>query len=107
MPETPLQFKRPNAISLARVRDRLSFLYLDRCAVMQDDNGTLARVGVDTNRERTVYLPTATLASLMLGPGTSLTQPAAAALARTGCSVSFVGVGQCARTRRSRPLPHR
>lgn len=93
MADTPLQFKRPNAISLARVRDRLSFLYLDKCAVIQDDNGTLARVGIDTNRERTVYLPTATLASLMLGPGTSLTQPAAAALARMGCSVSFVGSG--------------
>lgn len=93
MADTPLPFKRPNALSLVRVSDRLSFLYIDRCAVAQDENGTLARVGVDTPNDRTVYLPTATLSCLLLGPGTSITQPAASALARVGCAVSFVGSG--------------
>lgn len=40
-----------------------------------------------------MYLPTATLAALLLGPGTSITQAAAAALARTGCAAVFTGSG--------------
>lgn len=93
MAETPVRFKRPTGLSLTRVRDRLSFLYLDKCAVVQDDNGTLAQVGVDTKKQKTVYLPVAGLSCLMLGPGTSITQQAVASLSRCGCAVSFVGSG--------------
>lgn len=93
MPQTPVAYKKPHALSLSRIRDRLTFLYLDKCAIRQDDNGTLATIHTGTDNERTAYLPTATLACLLLGPGTSLTQAAAAALARTGCATIFVGSG--------------
>lgn len=79
---------------MTRVRDRATFLYLDLCRIEQDDNGTHAKVEFDDG-PRTTYLPTATLSCLMLGPGTSITAPAAAALARTGCSVLFTGSGGC------------
>lgn len=93
MPETPVPLKRPNAISLVRIRDRLSFVYLDRCRIAQDENGTLARiVSEDPDRRTTVYLPISGLTTLLLGPGTSITQPAVAACSRAGCAVSFVGL---------------
>jgi len=90
--DTPVRLQQPNALKLARIDERLTFLYLDRCAVRQDDNGTVAAVETE-NGLREVYLPTATLTALMLGPGTSLTQQAAAALARSGCAVVFTGAG--------------
>lgn len=91
--DTPPSLARPTALSLSRVSDRLSFLYLDLCRVEQDDNGTLAWVESEALGRRSVYLPAATLCSLLLGPGTTLTQPAASALARDGCAVQFVGSG--------------
>lgn len=84
---------RSGALALSRVSDRLTFLYLDRCRIEQDDNGTHARVESEDGLVRTTYLPVATLATLLLGPGTSVTAPAAAALARNGCAVVFTGAG--------------
>lgn len=91
---TPTRLKRPNAIRLTRASDRLSFLYMDKAAIHQDDNGTLATVNMNTDRtEAKVYLPAASLSVLLLGPGTSITQQATAALSQAGCGVSFVGSG--------------
>jgi len=89
---TPVRLTRPSALLLSRVSERLSFLYMDRCAVHQEDNGTVAVVEVESGR-RTTQIPVATLTCLLLGPGTSITQQAASALARAGCGVSFVGAG--------------
>ena len=91
--ETPPSLPRASALSLTRASDRLSFLYLDRCRIEQDDNGTHARIVRADGREETTYLPSATLTTLLLGPGTSITQPAAGALARVGSGVVFVGSG--------------
>lgn len=96
--DTPGRLARPNAgrgtaLSLVRLEDRLSFLYLDMCRIEQDDNGTHARVESEEGIVRTTYIPTASLACLLLGPGTSITAPAAAALARNGCAVVFTGAG--------------
>lgn len=90
--DTPHILKRPNALRLSRAADRLTFIYTDMCRVHQDDNGTLLAVDREDG-PRTVYLPTATLAALILGPGTSITAPAAAALAASGCAVMFTGSG--------------
>lgn len=92
MTPTPLALKSPRALQLTRAEDRLSFLYADMCSVSQDDNGT--KLGIDgESGPRDAYIPTATLGALILGPGTSITQPAIVALGRAGCSVSFVGMG--------------
>lgn len=95
---TPGALARPNsgrsgAFSLTRLSDRVTFLYLDLCRVEQDDNGTHTRIVSEYGDVYTTYLPTATLACLMLGPGTSISAPAASALARNGCSVLMVGAG--------------
>lgn len=90
--DTPIRLKQPKALRLTRVEDRVSFVYVDRCAVIQDDNGTALTVS-GIKGPQTVYLPTATLAALLLGPGTSITQAAVAALTRTGCAAVFTGSG--------------
>jgi CRISPR-associated protein Cas1 len=73
----------PTLAMLPRVADSLSFLYLDAVRVAQDDTGVCARVGQSGGGDR-VNLPTAALSCVLLGPGTSITQPALATLARHG-----------------------
>ena len=84
--------KAPSGLGLTRISDRLSFLYLDKCRIEQDDNGTHARIETESG-SRSTYLPVATLACLLLGPGTSISSPAGAALAKHGCAVVFTGAG--------------
>ncbi|MEU3657689.1 type I-E CRISPR-associated endonuclease Cas1e [Streptomyces sp. NPDC032161] len=78
---------------LPRVADSLSFLYLDMVRVVQDDTGVCAQIKVDEHRTDLVYIPTAALSCLLLGPGVSITTPALTTLARHGTSVVCVGAG--------------
>jgi len=70
--------------------DQLSFAYLQMARITQDDTGVLASMETEDGPAR-VYLPTAAIASLLLGPGVSITQPAISTLARHGTSIVFVG----------------
>jgi CRISPR/Cas system-associated endonuclease Cas1 len=71
---------------LPKLRDGLSYLYLERCRVEQKYKAVEA---VDV-RGRTM-IPAAALAVLMLGPGTTITHAAIKALADNGCSVVWTG----------------
>ncbi|MER7871851.1 type I-E CRISPR-associated endonuclease Cas1e [Streptomyces cellulosae] len=83
----------PTLALLPRVADSLSFLYLDMVRVVQDDTGVCAQIQVDDHRTDLVYLPTAALSCLLLGPGVSITTPALTTLARHNTSVICVGAG--------------
>jgi CRISPR-associated protein Cas1 len=78
---------------LPRVADSLSFLYLDMVRVIQDDTGVCAQIQAGKDRTDLVYVPTAALSCLLLGPGVSITTPALTTLARHGTSVVCVGAG--------------
>ncbi|MER6694783.1 type I-E CRISPR-associated endonuclease Cas1e, partial [Streptomyces minutiscleroticus] len=78
---------------LPRVADSLSFLYLDMVRVVQDDTGVCAQIQAGDDRTDLVYIPTAALSCLLLGPGVSITTPALTTLARHGTSVVCVGAG--------------
>lgn len=82
----------PTLAMLPRIADSLSFLYLESVRIVQDDTGVCAQVETQHGIER-VYLPTAALACALLGPGTSITQPAMATFARHGTSLVCVGAG--------------
>lgn len=77
---------------LPRIGDSLSFLFLDLMRITQDDTGVLAFAaqGAPTRRLR---IPTAAISCLLLGPGTSITNPAVATLARHGTTTVFTGWG--------------
>lgn len=83
----------PTLAMLPRVADSLSFLYLDMVRVVQDDTGVCAQIQTADRQTDLVYIPTAALSCLLLGPGVSITTPALTTLARHGTSVVCVGAG--------------
>ncbi len=83
---------RPTLAMLPRIADSLSFLYVESVRITQDDTGVLASVESPRGTEK-VYIPTAALTCVLLGPGTSITQPAMATFARHGTSLVCVGAG--------------
>ncbi|MEZ0109317.1 CRISPR-associated protein Cas1 [Catenulispora sp. EB89] len=82
----------PTVAMLPKIADSLSFLYLDIVRVVQDDTGVCAQIETRRGTE-TVYIPTAALSCVLLGPGTSVTSRAMATFARHGTTVVFVGAG--------------
>lgn len=75
-----------NPQDLHRIEDRLSTLYVERCHVDRDDNAVVL-----VNRERTVRVPAALVATILLGPGTRVTHAAVRLLADSGTAVCWVG----------------
>ncbi|MES0835894.1 type I-E CRISPR-associated endonuclease Cas1e [Nocardiopsis tropica] len=71
---------------LTRVGDRSSFVYLDRCVVHREDNAITAEDG-----EGVRHIPSATVGTLLLGPGTRVTHQAMALLGDSGAGVVWVG----------------
>ena len=93
---TPAQARRriaaPTAAMLPRIGESLSFLYLDMMRIIQDDTGLLA-FPAQPSPNRRLRIPTAAISCLLLGPGTSITNPALATLARHGTTVVCTGSG--------------
>ncbi|MFI9042030.1 type I-E CRISPR-associated endonuclease Cas1e [Streptomyces sp. NPDC053726] len=83
----------PTVAMLPRIADSLSFLYLDIVRIHQDDTGVCAEVTSEHHGTETVYLPTAALSCVLLGPGTSITARALATFARHGTTVITTGSG--------------
>ena len=71
---------------LPKTRDSWSYLYVEHCQIDQDERAIACR---DVNGKMPV--PVATLALLMLGPGTTITHAAIRTLAENGCTVLWVG----------------
>ena len=77
---------KPEIQSLPQIKERISFLYLERCIINRADNAITV-----TDVRGTVYVPAAALSVLMLGPGTKLTHRAMELIGDTGASVIWVG----------------
>ncbi len=71
---------------LTRVGERISFVYLERCTVHRDANAITAEDG-----EGTTHIPSATIGTLLLGPGTRVTHQAMSVLGESGAGVVWVG----------------
>ncbi|MBX6389147.1 MAG: type I-E CRISPR-associated endonuclease Cas1 [Frankia sp.] len=71
---------------LQRIEDRISSLYVEKCHVDRADNAVVL-----VNKERTVRVPAAFIATLLLGPGTRITSGAVRLLADSGTAVCWVG----------------
>jgi len=83
---------KPTLAMLPRVADSLSFLYIDVVRIVQDDTGVCAQVDTGHGTD-TVYIPTAAISCVLLGPGTSITHRALSTFARHGTTVMCVGSG--------------
>lgn len=78
---------RPSEVQeLARIQDRLSFLYVEHCLVERDDNAITF-----TDERGTVYIPSAAIGVLLLGPGTNVTHQAMVVIADSGATAIWVG----------------
>jgi CRISPR-associated protein Cas1 len=71
---------------LYRLEDRISSVYVERCHIDREDNAVVL-----INKERTVRIPAAFIAVLLIGPGTRITNAAVALLADSGTALSWVG----------------
>lgn len=71
---------------LTRAQDRISFLYLEHCVVHRDANAITAH-----DQRGTVHIPAATISTLLLGPGTTISQQAIVLLAESGATAVWVG----------------
>lgn len=72
--------------ALARMSDRISFLYAERCVVNRDANSLTI-----TDKRGVAYVPATQLAALLLGPGTKITYAAMALLGDAGVTTLWVG----------------
>jgi CRISPR-associated protein Cas1 len=71
---------------LHRLTDRVSTVYVERTHVDRDENAVVL-----INKERTVRVPAAMVAVMLLGPGTRVTHGAVNLLADSGTAVCWVG----------------
>lgn len=71
---------------LPKLRDSLSFLYIER-AIIEQDNLSICAIRSDG----TVPIPIAAMTVLMLGPGVSITHAAIKSICDNGCTVIWCG----------------
>jgi CRISPR-associated protein Cas1 len=71
---------------LPKVRDSLSYLYVEHCRIDQDDKAIALH-----DADGKTLVPCASLTMLLVGPGTSMTHAAIKTLAENGCLVLWTG----------------
>jgi CRISP-associated protein Cas1 len=74
--------------TLPKVRDSISYLYVEHCRIEQE-----AKAIAFFDAEGKTAVPCASLTTLILGPGTSITHAAINTLADNGCLVLWSGEG--------------
>lgn len=77
---------RTSLHQIGRFDDRLSFIYIDRAIIKQSGNAIAIH-----EFDGVTEVPVSSLATLMLGPGVSITHEAIKALADNNCLVIWVG----------------
>ena len=97
----PVGAEKPEIQELPRIRERLSFIYLEYCEITRDDSGLCSR-----NKLGTVNIPIASTAVLLLGPGTSITHRAMELIGDAGSSVVWVGEHGVKYYAHGRPITH-
>jgi len=93
--------ERPELQALPTIRERISFLYLERCLVNRHDNAITV-----TDLRGTVHVPAAALSVILLGPGTTVSHRAMELIGDTGASVVWVGEHGVRYYAHGRPLTH-
>ena len=93
--------KKVEIQALPQMKDRLSFLYLERCKVNRQDGAITV-----SDIRGTVHIPAAAISVLMLGPGTNITHRAMELIGDMGVSVVWIGEYGVRYYAHGRPLTH-
>lgn len=88
--------------SLPRVKDRMTFIYLEHCKLSRDNNAITV-----TDDEGVVCIPAAGISVLLLGPGTDITHRAVELIGEMGVTLIWVGEKGVRYYAGGRPLTHR
>jgi CRISP-associated protein Cas1 len=72
--------------TLPKARDNISFLYFEHCRIEQDERA----IAVFKEKDK-FLIPCASIATLLLGPGSTITHAAIKALADSACEIHWVG----------------
>lgn len=93
--------QKPELNALPKIRDRITFLYLEHCVINRQDGAITV---ADTRG--IVHVPVAAISVLMLGPGTDVTHRAMELLGDAGTTVIWVGERGVRYYAHGRPLTH-
>ena len=77
-----------NYQELPRLRDSVSYLYVEHAVIEKDDNAI-----VSISAEGRMPIPVSGVTCLLLGPGTNVTHAAIRIMADSGCMVIWCGEG--------------
>lgn len=77
---------RPEIQELPQIRDRMTFLYLERCQLNREDGAITIR-----DEKGIVHVPAAGISVLLLGPGTNITHRAMELIGDVGVTIVWVG----------------
>jgi len=93
--------KKPERYELGRVRDRITFLYLEHAKLNRQNSAIQV-----TDSRGIVYVPAAILSVLMLGPGVDVSHRAMELIGESGLGVVWVGEHGVRQYAYGRPLSH-
>ena len=77
---------RPDLQALPRIRDRMTFIYLEHAQINREDSA----ISVIDQRGK-VFIPAASISVLLLGPGTTVTHRAMELIGDAGVTVVWIG----------------
>lgn len=78
--------EKPEIQMLPRIKDRLTFLYLERCKINRDNSAITA-----IDEQGVTHIPAASISVLMFGPGVDVTHRAMELIGDAGVTVLWVG----------------
>lgn len=93
---------RPDLQALPQIRDRMTFLYLERCKLNRQDSAITV-----LDDEGIIHIPAAAVSVLLLGPGTTITHRAMELVGDAGVTVIWIGEHGVRYYASGRPLTHR
>lgn len=82
---------RPELQELPQIRDRMSFIYFERCKINREDSAITV-----IDEEGVVHLPAAAVSVLLLGPGCSVTHRAMELIGDARCHCNLGWRARCA-----------
>ena len=93
---------RPDLQALPQIRDRMTFLYLEKCTIGRQDGAITV-----TDERGSVHVPAASISVLLLGPGTRITHRGMELIGDSGVTTIWVGENGVRYYASGRPLTHR
>lgn len=98
----PYGMLKPDLQALPQIRDRMTFLYLERCQINRQDSAITV-----IDEEGIVLIPAAAISVLLLGPGTTVTHRAMELIGDAGVCIIWVGEHGVRYYASGRPLTHK